>query len=346
MFPEESRNLNANIKLRNSLFLANGYNPSIPEELKKYFKDKIIDNSYLKKLCILLHSNDKNYEEKRANINKLTYAIDANNREYLTKIKFNSCSENSITSVNNKTIDENKNINSQTKINNSLNYFREPKVIINNEKLMMDVFKKKSKLIEKLPYLSRSTNDLINYNYKNKKDNKYILKNWMTSKNNYLNIIPTIKKVNLKKIYISPYKHYFTDKNNLNIKQSLSIKSINVKKKLSQKISNIIGSKTLDVKREDQKDLTNSINYENNKTTINKLKDEEDEKYTKKYNELKNLSNGKVIQKIENSIEIPGADFKKGMFPNFIKRKNESKIDFRFGNHFPFRNQSLSKLKS
>ena len=333
MFPGESRNLK-NIKLKNSLFLANGYNPSIPEELKKYFKDRIIDNTYLKKLCILLHRNDKNYDEKRANINKLTYAIDANNREYLTKIKFNSCSENSITSINNKTIDDNKNMNSQTKINNSLNYFREPKVIINNEKLMMDVFKKKSKLIEKLPYLSRSTNDLINFNYKNKKDNKYILKNWMTSKNNQ------------KKIYISPYKHYFTDKNNLNIKQSLSIKTINGRKKLNPKISNNIGNKTLEVKREEQNSITNSIIYENNKTTINKLKDEENEKYNKKYNELKNLSNRKVIQKIENSIEIPLADFKKGMFPNFIKRKNESNIDFRFGNHFPFKNQSLSKLKS
>ena len=195
---------------------------------------------------------------------------------------------------------------------------------------MMDIFKKQSKLIVKLPYLSRSTNDLINYNYKNKKDKKFILKNWMKSKNNYLNIIPDIKKNILNRQYISPYKNYFLDKNNLNIKHSLSI---NVKKTLSPKISKNIGSKTLEVKEEELKKIPSSIIYKNSKTTINKLKDGENDKYIKKYNELKNLSNGQVIQKIENSIELPGADFKKGMFPNFIKQKKESKIDFRFGIH-------------
>ena len=37
-----------NLKLRNSLFSLKGYNPIIPNELKRYFKDKIFDNSYLK----------------------------------------------------------------------------------------------------------------------------------------------------------------------------------------------------------------------------------------------------------------------------------------------------------
>ena len=50
-----------------------------------------------------------------------------------------------------------------------------------------------------------------------------------------------------------------------------------------------------------------------------------------KYNNLKKLSNEEVIKKIENSIEVPGFDLQKGMFPDVIKRKNENKIDFLFG---------------
>ena len=40
---------------------------------------------------------------------------------------------------------------------------------------MLDSFKKKTKTLDKLPYLSRSTNDLINYNYKKDKDRADIL---------------------------------------------------------------------------------------------------------------------------------------------------------------------------
>ena len=64
---------------------------------------------------------------------------------------------------------------------------------------MLDSFKKKTKTLDKLPYLSRSTNDLINYNYKKDKDRSDIIDNWMTSKNNYLNIIPKIKNKNTKR---------------------------------------------------------------------------------------------------------------------------------------------------
>ena len=101
IFPERRRNRNfKNLKLRNSLFSLKGYNPIIPNELKRYFKDKILDNSYLKKLSILLHSNDKNYDRKRLDINNLTKAFDANNGEYLTKLKFNYNSDiNPLTSI-------------------------------------------------------------------------------------------------------------------------------------------------------------------------------------------------------------------------------------------------------
>ena len=188
--------------MEKSLFSLNGYNPIIPNELKKYFKDKIIDNSYLKKLSVLLYSNDKNYESKRLIINKLSFGVDENNREYLTKSKFNHYFDNNNSIINDKTTDI-QNVNQSQKINYNLLYYREPKVIINNEKIMMDLFKKKSKLTDKLPYLSRSTNDLINYNYKKDKDKSNIMKNWMNSNNNYLNIIPKIKKLRLKRKNLS-----------------------------------------------------------------------------------------------------------------------------------------------
>ena len=130
-----------NLKLRNSLFSLKGYNPIIPNELKRYFKDKILDNSYLKKLSILLHSNDKNYDRKWLDINNLTKAFDANNGEYLTKLKFNYNSDINNSFEIDKTVN-NKSIN----LENSINYIREPKVIINNEKFMINFFKKKCKL--------------------------------------------------------------------------------------------------------------------------------------------------------------------------------------------------------
>ena len=211
-----------NLKLRNSLFSLKGYNPIIPNELKRYFKDKILDNSYLKKLSILLHSNDKNYDRKRLDINNLAKAFDANNGEYLTKLKFNYNSDINNSFEIDKTVN-NKSIN----LENSINYIREPKVIINNEKFMINFFKKKCKF-DKLPYLSLSTNDLINYNYKKFKDISNNKNNCIISDNNYLNIKPKNKKFRLKKIHVSSCRNHSNDKKDLNLKSSFSVNFFNL----------------------------------------------------------------------------------------------------------------------
>ena len=318
--------------MEKSLFSLNGYNPIIPNELKKYFKDKIIDNSYLKKLSVLLYSNDKNYESKRLIINKLSFGVDENNREYLTKSKFNHYFDNNNSIISDKTT-EIQNVNQSKKINYNLLYYREPKVIINNEKIMMDLFKKKSKLTDKLPYLSRSTNDLINYNYKKDKDKSNIMKNWMNSDNNYLNIIPKIKKLRLKRINLSSQRNYLSGIKDL--KTSLSVKDLGNK---IDKNNNLIlnkESKILEEKEETEKNNHNSVIYVNDKTISDKLKDEKekDNIFIGKYNRIQKLSNEEVFDKIGNSIEIPSLDLQKGMFPRIIQRKNKNKIDFLFGKH-------------
>ena len=94
---------------------------------------------------------------------------------------------------------------------------------------MLDSFKKKTKTLDKLLYLSRSTNDLINYNYKKDKDRSDIIDNWMTSKNNYLNIIPKIKNKNTKRIHLFSNRNSKNDKSGLKMTSSLSVKSMDIK---------------------------------------------------------------------------------------------------------------------
>ena len=289
-----------NLKLRNSLFSLKGYNPIIPNELKRYFKDKILDNSYLKKLSILLHSNDKNYDRKRLDINNLTKAFDANNGEYLTKLKFNYNSDINNSFEIDKTIN-NKSIN----LENSINYIREPKVIINNEKFMINFFKKKCKF-DKLPYLSLSTNDLINYNYKKFKDISNNKNNCIISDNNYLNIKPKNKKFRLKKIHVSSCRNHSNDKKDLNLKSSFSVKSIDDK---------------INEQYEQKEKTINFIQKYTNKLVNNKLKDEEDTKY------------------IEQFIEIKGVE--KKLIPKYLNCKYESKIDLKFGKHFPYLKRNI-----
>ena len=97
-------------------------------------------------------------------------------------------------------------------LNEDLEYFREPKVIINNEKLMINFFKKKNNSTNKMPYLSRSRNDLIIYDYK-KLDNigsNRILKNF--NSNNYLE---KYKKMSEKRKILLKKFHFNYKKNNL-----------------------------------------------------------------------------------------------------------------------------------
>ena len=320
-----------NLKLRNSLFSLKGYNPIIPNELKKYFNDKIVDNSYLKKLSILLHSNDKNYDKKRLDINNLTNVFDINNGEYLTKLKFNYNSDINNSLENEKTIN-NPNFNLENSINYSLNYIREPKVIINNEKLMKKFFKKKSKL-DKLPYLSLSTNDLINNNYKKQKNISNNIHNCVSKNNNYLNSLSKNKKIRLKKIHISSFRNKLNDKKDL--KSSFTVKSIDEKKHSN----NLLFDNKINQQNEQKEETINFPPKSNDKSINNKLKDEEDANYIEKFNKLKKLSNKDVIQKIEDSIEIKGIE--KKLIPKYLNCEYESKIDFKFGNHFPYLKRNI-----
>ena len=309
----------------------NGYNPIIPNELQKYFHDKRIENSYIKKLSILLYNNDKNYEKKRSIINNLSCSIDSNNKEYLTKLKFNFNPISNNSNINEKTNGraiENNNINKNHQINFDINYYREPKVIINNEKIMMKFFKKRSRFFEKLPYLSRSTNDLINYNYKRSKDKENINNNWMSSNNNYLNIIPKIRKIYLKRINFSSKRNYSNDLKTLKIKSfSTPVNERNIYK---NRLKFQLGNQKLENKEIKKYDY---LTYENNSIDNNKLSHEEIENLNEKFEQLKNLSNKDVIKKIENEIDLSGVDLPKDIFPNLIKGKKEFNLDLKFGQH-------------
>ncbi len=321
-----------NLKLKNSLYSLKGYNPIIPNELKRYFKDKIVDNSYLKKLSILMHSNDKNYDRKRLDINNLTTAYDADIGEYLTKLKFNYNADINNSIENDKTIN-NQSINLENLINYILKYFREPKVIINNEILMKNLFKKKCK-IDKLPYLSLSTNDLINHNYSDQKDKSNNIQNFISSDNNYLNILPKNKKFRLKKIPVSSCKNQLINKKVINLKSSFSVKSIDEKK-----ISNILVFDNKINQQNEQKEETVTFLSKPKDLVNNKLKDEEDTKYIEKFNKLKKLSNKDVIKKIEDSIEINGME--KKHIPKYLNCKHENNIDLKFGKHFPYLKRNI-----
>ena len=283
---------------------------------------------------MLLYSNDKNYDIKRPIINKLTYAFDSKNREYLTKLKFNFNSDNTNNSyIDNKSNDnQTMNENQNQKLSQNYYYFREPSLIRNNEKIMLDFFKKKSKAIDKLPYLSRSTNDLINYNYKRDKDKSDIINNWMTSKNNYLNIIPKIKITNSKRKPLLLKRNYTHDKSGIKMVSSFSVKNIDEKNNKS-----IIDkeNKTLGITEIDNTKNSNSFEIMNDSIPQNDSNEENKKIYKEKYDKLNELSNKQVLNKIRNSIEIPSIDFKKGMFPYYIERKRENKIDFLFGRHSP-----------
>ena len=128
IFPNKRKNefYKKDIRVKSSL-LINGHDHIIPNKLKKYFNEKIVNKSYINKLCILLSSNDKHYYEKRPILNKLTSTVDINNREYLTKNNFRIIPENNKSIPNEK----NNNFHYKNKLNNGLNYIREPRVIIN-----------------------------------------------------------------------------------------------------------------------------------------------------------------------------------------------------------------------
>ena len=186
---------------------------NIPNRLKKYLDGQPLKRSYIKKLSILLNSNDSNYKYKRTILDELSSAYDENNKEFLTGAKIKKYYQNDESDFQDSKIpnlakssilDKIKEKDFPIFLNENLEYFRSPKVIINNEKIILETFKKKNKLRNKMPYLSRSRNDLIIFDYKKMKNKSYnpnyIPKN---INNNYLSSYMRNSKVesmNIKKV--------------------------------------------------------------------------------------------------------------------------------------------------
>ena len=95
-----------------------------------------------------MYKNQKKYLQKKKGkkikLKKQTQKKKTQKNQQLTKSKFNYYSANSNSFNDDKKVN-NQHINTNKRINHNLLYFREPKVIRNNEKLMMDLFKKKDK---------------------------------------------------------------------------------------------------------------------------------------------------------------------------------------------------------
>ena len=198
---------------------------------------------------------------------------------------------------------------------------------------MLDSFKKKTKTLDKLPYLSRSTNDLINYNYKKDKDRSDIIDNWMTSKNNYLNIIPKIKNKNTKRIHLFSNRNSKNDKSGLKMASSLSVKSMDIKNNKNNELFIDKENKNIQPNEIDNIKNVNNLEIMNDSTPKKNLKEENKKIYKEKYDKLNELSNQQVLKKIRSSIENPNNDYKEVIFPNYIDRKRENKIDLLFGKH-------------
>jgi hypothetical protein len=198
---------------------------------------------------------------------------------------------------------------------------------------MLDSFKKKTKTLDKLPYLSRSTNDLINYNYKKDKDRSDIIDNWMTSKNNYLNIIPKIKNKNTKRIHLFSNRNRKNDKSGLKMTSSLSVKSMDIKNNKNNELFIDKENKNIQPNEIDNIKNVNNLEIMNDSTPKKNLKEENKKIYKEKYDKLNELSNQQVLKKIRSSIENPNNDYKEVIFPNYIDRKRENKIDLLFGKH-------------
>jgi hypothetical protein len=198
---------------------------------------------------------------------------------------------------------------------------------------MLDSFKKKTKTLDKLPYLSRSTNDLINYNYKKDKDRSDIIDNWMTSKNNYLNIIPKIKNKNTKRIHLFSNRNRKNDKSGLKMTSSLSVKSMDIKNNKNNELFIDKENKNIQPNEIDNIKNVNNLEIMNDSTPKNNLNEENKKIYKEKYDKLNELSNQQVLKKIRSSIENPNNDYKEVIFPNYIDRKRENKIDLLFGKH-------------
>ena len=340
-------------KLKNSILNIDESKSNIPNKLKKYLNDKIIDKSYIDKLSILLSSNDKNYKLKRTHINKLSSFIDENNKEYLSELKYNNISSSKKNKLNESstsikrlkinqklpslltsknTINDNNELNNEYLsdeefpffLNDNLEYFRTPKVIINNEKLMFEFFKKKNILIDKIPYLSRNRNDLIINDYKKKKNtnsNEDKSNNNITNTSNYLKnfiLMSKMKKIYIKKIHPYKKKKNYSKNKNSSCPSSFIKNSKNIIR-IKRDILPSIRSKKKSMKMENDNNSNNITSNEENKT-----------KNLEQYKKINKLSNTHLLKKLKMSVQNYSLNLGKVNFSDGNKSRNSNKIVFLF----------------
>ena len=309
-------------------------------------------------MSVLLSSNDKNYKFKRSFINELSSDFDENNKEYLKfknntyekgnnsfrkiknkKIEYNNqkypdlISKSSISAIinDNRGLENDESIKEIPAFLNNLEYYRTPKVIINNEKIMLHFLKKKNMLIKKIPYLSRSRNDLIIYDYKKNKD-KTSEPNRISKDNNYLknyfqmsdrrkNHAKKILKISTKNKYnnfkIGSCPSIFTNKYKFN-KDILP----NIKNNFKSMIIKQNNNKNFITSNNEEKEKVFSLSKKNIKIIANKYKD--------KYKIIERLNNKDLLKKLKNSVENCSS-LGKVVFDDDYKIKNPNKIHLLFG---------------
>ena len=300
---------------------------NIPNKLKKYLDGQPLKRSYIKKLSILLNSNDSNYKYKRTKIDELSSAYDESNKEFLTGAKIKNYSQNDESDfqdcqipnlAKSSILDKIKEKDFPLFLNENIEYFRSPKVIINNEKIILETFKKKNKLTNKIPYLSRSRNDLIIFDYKKMTNKSYNPNNISKNiKNEYLSSymrISKIEKMNIKKV------------NSQNLKFSYN-KISSVPTRLNNNNNKI------------KRNFLLPIIYKNSQSMIFKSKGNNygnNLDQPKENNQKANigcLSNKDLLKKLKNSVQN-SLSMKKLKFINKEKSKNSNKMLFLFGKNF------------
>ena len=114
---------------------------------------------------------------------------------------------------------------------------------------------------------------------------------------------------------------------------SLSVKSMDIKNNKNNELFIDKENKNIQPNEIDNIKNVNNLEIMNDSTPKNNLNEENKKIYKEKYDKLNELSNQQVLKKIRSSIENPNNDYKEVIFPNYIDRKRENKIDLLFGKH-------------
>ena len=205
------------------------------------------------------------------------------------------------------TYDINNRINRKEKLdeipsflNQNLEYFRTPQVIINNEKLMLDIFKKKNIFIKKMPYLSRSRNDLNIFDYKEFK-NKSINSNRISKIANENNYLRNYMQIPEKKKFNEEINGKSESTKNYN-KISFSFSRFNIQKKIKIKRNILLpyiksNSQTLVLKN------NNNYSVQKKEKKIRKENFHNSSRKKEFNSKIERLSNQNLLKKLKNSVK-------------------------------------------